>query len=71
MITLGQNDQAFLLSMNLAVYNMNKRKPQSLRGDKLARRMVQLVHSAMDCYFIRTYVYRWILYVQKIPKTIT
>lgn len=32
MITLGQNDQAFLLSMNLTVYNMNKRKPQSLRG---------------------------------------
>ena len=32
MITLGQNDQAFLLSMNLTVYNMNKRKPLSLRG---------------------------------------
>ena len=32
MITLGQNDQAFLLSMNLTVYNMNNRKPQSLRG---------------------------------------
>lgn len=35
MITLGQNDQAFLLSMNLTVYNMNKRKPQSLRGIRL------------------------------------
>ena len=34
----------------------------------LARRMVQLVYCAMDCYFIRTYVYRWILYVQKILK---
>ena len=30
--------------------------------------MVQLVYCAMDCYFIRTYVYRWILYVQKILK---
>lgn len=71
MITLGQNDQAFLLSMNLTVYNMNKRKPQSLRGDTLARRMVQLVYCAMDCYFTGTYVYWWILYVQKIFKTIT
>ena len=30
MITLGQNDQAFLLSMNLTVYNINKRKQLSL-----------------------------------------
>ena len=30
--------------------------------------MVQLVYCAMDYYFIRTYVYRWILYVQKILK---
>ena len=37
----------------------------------LARRMVQLVHCIMDSYFIRAYVYRWILYVQKIPETIT
>ena len=34
----------------------------------LARRMVQLVHCIMDGYFIRSYVYRWILYVQKILK---
>ena len=34
----------------------------------LARRMVQLVHCIVDGYFIRTYVYRWILYVQKILK---
>ena len=34
----------------------------------LARRMVQLVHCIMDGYFIRAYVYRWILYVQKILK---
>ena len=32
MITLGQNDQAFLLSMNLNVYNMNKRKSKSFKG---------------------------------------
>ncbi len=38
MITLGQNDQAFLLSMNLTVYNMNNRKPQSLRGDIFAQK---------------------------------
>ena len=33
--------------------------------------MVQLVYCTVDCYFIRTYVYRWILYVQKIFKTTT
>ena len=52
-------------SINLTVYNMNK---AVIMGDMLARRMVQLVHCIVDGYFIRTYVYRWILYVQKILK---
>lgn len=32
MITLGQNDQAFLLSMNLTVYNINKKKTAIIKG---------------------------------------